>query len=60
MTNTLMDLKEKILLRKQNIIETVFNYLKNKMNLDHTRHRLPINAFLYIHRRSYLLLLEDK
>lgn len=28
-----MDLKEKILLRKRNLIETVFDYLKNKMNL---------------------------
>ena len=38
MPNRLMDLKEKILLRKRNIIETVFDYLKNKMNLEHTRH----------------------
>ena len=43
-----MDLKEKILLRKRNIIETVFDYLKNKMNLEHTRHRSPINAFVHI------------
>jgi Transposase DDE domain len=46
MTNKLMDLKEKIMLRKRNIIETVFDYLKNKMNLEHTRHRSPINAFV--------------
>jgi hypothetical protein len=38
-----MDLNEKILLRKRNIIETVFDYLKNKMNLEDTRHRSPIN-----------------
>ena len=43
-----MDLKEKILLRKRNLIETVFDYLKNKMNLEHTRHRSPINAFVHI------------
>ena len=48
MANKLMDLKEKILLRKRNIIETVFDYLKNKMNIEHTRHRSPINAFVHI------------
>jgi hypothetical protein len=48
MPNKLIDLKEKILLRKRNIIETVFDYLKNKMNLEHTRHRSPINAFVHI------------
>ncbi len=48
MPNKLMDLKEKIMLRKRNLIETVFDYLKNKMNLEHTRHRSPINAFVHI------------
>jgi hypothetical protein len=48
MPNKLMDLNEKILLRKRNIIETVFDYLKNKMNLEHTRHRSPINALVHI------------
>ena len=48
MPNKLMDLKEKICLRKRNIIETVFDYLKNKMNLEHTRHRSPVNAFVHI------------
>ena len=48
MPNKLMDTKEKMMLRKRNIIETVFDYLKNKMNLEHTRHRSPINAFVHI------------
>lgn len=48
MPNKLLDLKEKILLRKRNLIETIFDYLKNKMNLEHTRHRSPINAFVHI------------
>jgi hypothetical protein len=48
MQSKLMDLKEKIILRKRNLIETVFDYLKNKMNLEHTRHRSPINAFVHI------------
>jgi Transposase DDE domain len=48
MPNKLMNLEDKILLRKRNLIETVFDYLKNKMNLEHTRHRSPINAFVHI------------
>lgn len=48
MQNKFMDLSAKILLRKRNIIEIVFDYLKNKMNLEHTRHRSPINAFVHI------------
>ena len=48
MKNKLMALKDKTMLRKRNIIETVFDYLKNKMNLEHTRHRSPINAFVHI------------
>ena len=43
-----MDLKDKIMLRKRSLIETVFDYLKNKMNIEHTRHRSPINALVYI------------
>jgi hypothetical protein len=48
MKNKLMNLNEKILLRKRSIIETVFDHLKNKMLLEHTRHRSPINAFIHI------------
>jgi len=48
MDNKLMDLKEKVMLKKRSLIETVFDYLKNKMNLEHTRHRSPINAFVHI------------
>ena len=48
MKNKLIDLREKILLRKRSIIETVFDHLKNKMLLEHTRHRSPINAFVHI------------
>lgn len=48
MKNKLMDLSEKILLRKRSIIESVFDYLKNKVEIEHTRHRLFINAFVHI------------
>ncbi len=48
MPNKLMILTEKLMLKKRNLIETVFDYLKNKMNLEHTRHRSPVNAFVHI------------
>lgn len=48
MKNKLMDLNEKILLRKRSIVETVFDYLKNKMDIEHTRHRSAINAFVHV------------
>lgn len=43
MKNYLFLLQEKILLRKRSVIESVFNIMKNHMNLEHTRHRSPIN-----------------
>lgn len=43
MKNYLFTLKDKILLRKRSVIESVFNIMKNHMNLEHTRHRSPIN-----------------
>ena len=48
MKNQLMSWREKILLRKRNLIETVFDYLKNKLQIEHTRHRSPIGAFIHI------------
>lgn len=48
MKNILMPLHEKLLLRKRSLIETVFDYLKNKLQLEHTRHRSPWNAFIHI------------
>ena len=48
MKNMLMPLQEKLLLRKRSLIETVFDYLKNKFQLEHTRHRSAWNAFIHI------------
>jgi Transposase DDE domain len=45
MKNHLMELKDKILLRKRAIIETVNDELKNICQLEHSRHR-SINGFL--------------
>ena len=43
MTNRLMPLVDKILLRKRSLIETVNNQLKNISQIEHTRHRSPTN-----------------
>ena len=48
MKNKLMILHEKFLLRKRSLIETVFDYLKNKFQIEHTRHRSPTNAFVHL------------
>jgi hypothetical protein len=48
MKNYLMDLGEKILLRKRFLIETIFDILKVHMNLSHTRHRSPTNCCINI------------
>lgn len=48
MKNKLIDIKEKLLLRKRSIIETVNGSLKTDFNLVHPRHRSPINGFIHI------------
>lgn len=48
MDNKLMLLLEKALLRKRSIIETVFDYLKNKFEMEHTRHRSIWNFLVHI------------
>ena len=48
MHNTLLTLHEKIMLKKRSIIETLFDYPKNNMNLVHLRYRSPINALVHI------------
>ena len=44
--NYLIDLTDKKLLRKRFCIETIFRFLKNSMNLEHTRHRSSINCLI--------------
>jgi hypothetical protein len=39
MKNVLMELKDKILLRKRSVIETVNDELKNICQIEHSRHR---------------------
>jgi hypothetical protein len=43
MKNKLMPLMDKILLRKRAIIETINDQLKNECQIEHSRHRSPIN-----------------
>ena len=43
MKNALMPLIDKILLRKRSLIETVNDQLKNISQIEHTRHRSPVN-----------------
>ena len=48
MKNHLLELDDKIMLRKRSLIESVFNVLKNCMNLEHSRHRSPVNFLVHI------------
>jgi len=45
MKNSLMDTKDKIMLRKRALVETVNDELKNICQIEHTRHR-SFNNFL--------------
>ena len=48
MKNHLMPLVDKSMLRKRFIIETIFGVMKTDFNLEHSRHRAPVNAFVNI------------
>jgi len=46
MKNRLMNLEEKLLLRKRSIIETINDQLKNISQIEHTRHRSVTNLLV--------------
>ena len=48
MKNKLMAIHEKILLRKRSLIETVNDQLKNVCQIEHTRHRSPVNCITHL------------
>ena len=48
MKNRLLPLIDKLLLRKRAIIESVVDQLKNISQIEHTRHRNPLNCFINI------------
>ena len=48
MKQRLIPLNDYLMLRKQGIIETVIDQLKNISQIEHSRHRSPINCFVHI------------
>ena len=48
MKNRLMPLSERVLLRKRSIIETIIDQLKNISQIEHSRHRSPINFLVNV------------
>ena len=48
MKNKLMNFTQKLLLKKRGIIESIHDILKSVCDIEHTRHRSPINAVLII------------
>lgn len=48
MKNKLMNYQQKILLKKRGMIESVNDILKTVCDIEHTRHRSPVNALLNV------------
>jgi Transposase DDE domain len=48
MKNRLLELWDKILLKKRSLIESIFNVMKSSLHLEHSRHRSVVNAAVYI------------
>ena len=48
MRNVLMDPSDKLLLRKRALIETINEQLKNVCQIEHTRHRSPMNFVVHL------------
>jgi hypothetical protein len=48
MKNRLIPLMDKLLLRKRAIIESIVDQFKNISQIEHTRHRSPVNCFINI------------
>jgi transposase len=46
MKNRLMNWSDMLLLRRRGLIESVINQLKNISQIEHSRHRSPVNAFI--------------
>lgn len=48
MKQRLMPLSDRLLLRKRAVIETIIDQLKNISQIEHSRHRSPVNCFVNI------------
>jgi hypothetical protein len=46
MKNKLIELKEKLLLKKRGMVEAVIDILKSVCDIEHTRHRSPVNMLV--------------
>jgi len=60
--NILMDISDKILLRKRGVVESVGNLLKNSMQIEHSRYRSIISFFINVFSAvvAYNFFLEKK
>ncbi len=47
MKNRLLEIWDKILLKKRSLIESIYNVIKNTLHLEHARHRSVTNAGVY-------------
>ena len=48
MKNRLMNYQQKLLLKKRGVIDSIYDILKSVCDIEHTRHRSPVNALLNI------------
>lgn len=48
MKQRLLPLNDRLMLRKRSIIETIIDQLKNISQIEHSRHRSPVNCFVNI------------
>ena len=48
MKQRLMPIEDRLLLRKRAVIETIIDQLKNISQIEHSRHRSPVNCFVNI------------
>jgi Transposase DDE domain len=48
MKQRLMPLCDRLMLRKRAVVETVIDQLKNISQIEHSRHRSPVNCFINI------------
>ena len=48
MKNKLVTMEDKILLTKRGIIESAFDIMMTICDIEHTRHRSPVNAFTHL------------
>ena len=48
MKNQLLPRADKLLLRKRALIETIIDQLKNSSQIEHTRHRSPVNFMVHL------------